>query len=478
MKYYFSFFILLLLSYQCFALDLGSFIDTTLKIHPKNEIYPIQLDLKDQNIIKSQSFTDWSLSQTTSVAHAKPAQSSSFTPNKTETNTVSTQIGKSIWNTGGTVSFFNSLSQLNQDSRSLISNGQSIKLGNNNFFENQFGISATYPLINNKNGELSKYNYSLTKLSKKSLEAQLLQDKERFVLGKIDIYLNWVLISKLEQLTLKRYKVAKKSLNLLEKKFKANLIDKVDILKQEDYIQNIKQELLKIEATKQSIKKEISLNTNLPLSDIIAPKFKLSEPLEIYTNTSFSETLDNTIFSTTHTSYELEELYYENSKKPKLDIDVSYALVGADSDFTDSFSLDKYSAYIGITYSRTLHNRSNQADIESTKLKMKELNALYETDKLRFNVEKEKLLVELNSFKNIVTVNKNQIKLALQTAKEEQKLYDIGKGNLSFVLQAQENVHQSEIRLLRTLLEVHTLTFKYLALTDQILSYFDQENLN
>jgi len=459
------------------SISLTDYTNKVLEHHPYISSYKIQLDQQNESIEKSRSITDWLFSNSSTIAHSKPPQSSSFTPNKTESNSLNSQLSKTTWNTGSEINLYTSMSQLNQDSRSLVSNGQELKFGNKHFFENQIGITYSYPLIKNKNGELNKYNFNAGITNKKKLKFSLIQDKERFVLANIDSYLNWVLIYELDKLTEKKYNISKKSLSLLKRKYKAKLIDKVDILRQQDYIQTIKQERLKIKAQKKVLSKELALKSNLSVDQLSKPTFDLIMPLPIDTSITFEQTLNTAIYLTQLDAYKLEQNYYINSRKPQLDLDVSYAFVGADSDFSDSLSFDQYSSYISLIYIKTLYNRSNTADINTIKLKIDELKTLYESDQLHFNIEKEKVLSDLKSYNEIVNVNNIQIKLAKQTLIEEEKLYNKGKGNLTFVLQAQENKHQSEIRYIRSLLEVHRLSFRFLALTDQLLLLFNDMDL-
>ena len=462
---------------QAYSISLTDYTNKVLNHHPYISSYKIQLDQQNESIEKSRSISDWMFSNSSTVAHSKPAQSSSFTPSKTESNSLNSQLSKTIWNSGSEINLFTSISQLNQDSRSLVSNGQELKFGNKHFFENQIGLTYSYPLLKNKKGELNKYNFNSGIINKKKLKFSLIQDKEHFVLANIDSYLNWVLIYELDKLTEKKYNVAKKSLSLLKRKYKAKLIDKVDILRQQDYIQTIKQERLKIKAQKKVLSKELALKSNLAINELHKPTFDLITPISIDTTITFEQTLDTAIYLTQLDAYNLEQNYYINSRKPQLDLDVSYAFVGADSDFSDSLSFDQYSAYISLIYTKTLYNRSNTADINTVKLKIDELQTFYESDQLHFNIEKEKVLSDLESYTEIVNVNNTQIKLAKQTLIEEKKLYNKGKGNLTFVLQAQENKHQSEIRYIRSLLEVHRLTFRFLALTDQLLLLFNTMDL-
>ena len=95
---------------------------------------------------------------------------------------------------------------------------------------------------------------------------------------------------------------------------------------------------------------------------------------------------------------------------------------------------------------------------------------------LNFKIAKEKSLSELNSYKEIVALNVSQIKLAKQTVREEQKLYNKGRGNLTFVLQAQDNAHESEIRYVRNQIFLHLLSYRYYALTDQLLVLFNKSD--
>ena len=97
-------------------------------------------------------------------------------------------------------------------------------------------------------------------------------------------------------------------------------------------------------------------------------------------------------------------------------------------------------------------------------------------NELNFNINKSTLLTQIRSYKDIIKLSTEQIESATQTVKEELKLYDLGKGNLTFVIQARENQHKARIQFVKNLIHLEDLSYQYLALTDQLLPHVLREN--
>ena len=70
----------------------------------------------------------------------------------------------------------------------------------------------------------------------------------------------------------------------------SNLIDKLDILRQENYIRTIKQELLKINAERNALITELSLQSSLDSSKFKSPDYDIKTQLSIDESIPFSNT--------------------------------------------------------------------------------------------------------------------------------------------------------------------------------------------
>jgi len=458
------------------GVTLDTYISHVMDSHPFLTTQKLQ-SLQHQHIIaKTQGITDWNLDSSIQFNQSQPAQVSSFTPKRTDRHHASFNGTKTSWKTGSTIQFFSSTSQLNQDVAELNFNGTPMSFGNAHFFENQIGALYSYPLLNNKKGILTRYPYNHAVQSQLSLDLQLLQSKEHFLLSVLERYMQWVLLDTIYDLTDKKYNVAFKSLNILKKKYNANLIDKLDILRQENYIRTIKQELLKINAERNALITELSLQSSLESSKFKSPDYDIKTQLSIDDSILFSNTLAYKLAVTELKTHELEKEYFTESRKPKLDLGLSYSLNGSDTSFSDAFSFNDYTRYMSLTFSRPLYNISNNADLERKEIDIQKTEESLKLHALNFNIAKEKSLSELNSYKDIVDLNVSQIKLAKQTVREEKKLYNKGRGNLTFVLQAQDNAHESEIRYVRNQIFLQLLSYRYYALTDQLLALFNKSD--
>jgi outer membrane protein TolC len=68
----------------------------------------------------------------------------------------------------------------------------------------------------------------------------------------------------------------------------------------------------------------------------------------------------------------------------------------------------------------------------------------------------------------VLELNAGQIKSAREKTKEELKLYNQGRGDLTFVIQSRNNEENAKLTLAGNALTYHKMVLEYRALMDQV----------
>ena len=93
-------------------------------------------------------------------------------------------------------------------------------------------------------------------------------------------------------------------------------------------------------------------------------------------------------------------------------------------------------------------------------------------DNLKRNLSSSlsKVIVQLNQYENILDKNKDQIQIAKKKTTEEIKLYNNGRGQLTFVILSRDEEQAAELSYLTNAVIYQKLRIQYYALTDQLIA--------
>jgi hypothetical protein len=172
---------------------------------------------------------DWGLSVSPSFTRLGEASSSYEASGQSERIYLfgtEAALSRQIWNTGGTLGFSISTDYKNSEYQSVGSKA----------FKHGVGISYTQPLMQNYKGTLDRLNYELSDYTIEFTEVQARENKEDFLLGVASRYLDWVGLTEVIDIAKGRLSLANEQLDQVVKRFNANLVDKVDVLRAEDAV--------------------------------------------------------------------------------------------------------------------------------------------------------------------------------------------------------------------------------------------------
>ncbi len=135
-------------------------------------------------------------------------------------------LERTMWSTGGRLGFGWSSGYTRQD----------VEFGVNNIYRN--GVSATYvqPLLQNWAGKLDLLEYELSDYTIDYTQVQVYENQENFLLDLSIRFLDWAFFTREVAIREERFEIAKRGLEDVNKRYRANLVDKLDVLRSEDSV--------------------------------------------------------------------------------------------------------------------------------------------------------------------------------------------------------------------------------------------------
>jgi outer membrane protein TolC len=158
-----------------------------------------------------------------------------------------------------------------------------------------------------------------------------------------------------------------------------------------------------------------------------------------------------------------------NQKRPQLDLNLGTVLIEDDESYGRSFGVDNPSLFVGLQFTYPLGNHTGKADIRKSELEMLQLKADRQTIFLNLESSIRSILIQIRDMENVLALNLSQIESARERTLEEIKVYEQGRGDMTFVIQSQDNEAYARLTYLQNAVAYHKLVLQYRALRDQLL---------
>ncbi len=446
-------------------ISIDEYLDLVKKNHPffAKEDLSTQIEEKEaESLLGAQ---DWMLSIEPSYSYLGKASAPEYgAQNRIHQVGVTAGVNRSLWSTGGQLGLSFSSGYKNSDTSPSTTKA----------FRHGFGVSYTHPLLQNSKGKLDRLAYELSDYTIDLTEVGALENKEDFLLDVATRFLDWVYYTEAIQIAEERLSLAEEQLEQTTKKFKANLVDKVDVLRAEDSVRISEQALIQLESQWKAKQAELAV---LAVTDDIyerTPHYDLygfeqlpKKEEAVSTLKAQSRVLKTFDVMKKQLLHQREGL--EEQARAQLDFTVSGGLYGRDEDFLKSLEIYRPDASVSLVYSKPLGNRTVKAKIEKIDLQIKQI----EEDKQNIGVGLEaslaSLLIQITEFEKVLALNQAQIKSAEEKTKEEIKLYERGRSQLTFVIQSRDNEENAKLLYIENAALYQSLLWQYRALLDVLL---------
>lgn len=392
------------------------------------------------------------------------------------TLTTSMGLSRKVWSTGGDFSI--DYSHSNQDTTPITSLSDQVYKYNSN----TLSASYSHPLLRNFAGNQTRLDYDLAVLNINTTELDTFENKENFLLEQALIFVDWVALHQQWLVNEQRLKLSKQDLLSTQKKFNAALVEKIDVLLQQDAVRSAEQSLLLSQADLKAVQALLASNTDMATILTSQPQMDLYQlvPVPAFIESSQQILTRSRVLKSLQiqeSQVKRRKVALTDGKKPKLDLVLKASIAGDDPSYFNSFGdaagFEGSDVSIGIEFSYPLGNRSAYADLAKVNEELYQFKDNIHAEQRNLLSNVHSYTAQLQVFTQLLQLNKKQIQAAEKRTEEEQKRYQQGRGDATFVIQAMDNEQAIKLSYINNAANYQKLILQYQAITDQFLDRAD-----
>ncbi len=445
------------------GITLDEYFDLVKANHPyfKQERLSVEIEQKQaESLLGSQ---DWQLHVAPSYSYLGKGSAPEYNANEMHSAGIEAGLGRSIWNTGGRLdlSLTSGYTHMNSD------------LGLSNVYRHGVAATFTQPLLQNWKGKLDRLEYGLSGYTIDFTKMQAYENEENFMLDVAVRFLDWAYYEEEAAIRKQRLEIARRGLEQVKKRYEANLVDRVDVLRSEDALRLSEQGLVLARSQSRAKQAELAVIAGndemygrMPMYDLY--RFvTLPETAQVMAEMkSRSRMLKTFDILREQVVYQREGV--KDQERARLDLSVTAGLYGRDEVFGDSLEIYHPDAAVSLVFARPLGGNTVKAQLE----KLEKQISLIDEEKKSLERELEasmiNLLVRIRDLEDILDLNRKQIESARVKTGEELKLYNQGRGQLTFVIQSEDGEEEALLTYAGNAYLYQTLMLQYRALLDTL----------
>lgn len=443
----------------------SDFLDRLQQTHPMFEQRELSVQIEHHRRESYLGNRDWNIRSSLFLSHDEP----SFViagPERTDAIAASGGVEKMFWSTGGRLS------------ASYSSTFASLKIDPylglpDSYFENRLAITYSHPLLRNKRGVLDRLQYNLSQFDIDLSEVVALENEEIFLAQSAAKFLDWVLMVEQHRIVVERLRLSEEELTRTREKRAANLIDEVDVIRAEDAVRVVRQNVLLIESNSAALRSELAVLLQDPALNEMTPEFDLYEtsPLPSLSEATAQLINNSRLLKTLAIRIDQQGLVrsgFEEQSKADLSLIAQVGLKNADAAHGRSLVVDKPDARVGLQLGFPVGRRTAKANVARTDLVLMRLRKQHEELTIDLSSAIASLLTQASQLEAVLKLNREQIESAEKKTAEELKLYNQGRGELTFVIQSRDSEQAARLIYALNALTYHKLLLQLQELTDQL----------
>jgi outer membrane protein TolC len=387
-------------------------------------------------------------------------------------------LGRAFWRTGGRLDLGYGIDytdqELNESSFSLPT-GDVVDVGEPDRFTRQ-GVSLSYrqPLLKNRGGDLDRLAFDLQGYTAEQTELETAENQEDFLLDLGLRFLEWILLTEQKRIGADRLGLAEEELASTRRKLEGGVVEEVDLFRAKNAMLEAKRNLRLVEARWEAKRVELATQAQDPSVRGASPVYGLYDTLtlpapddayrRLRTGSRILQQLERRA-----AQLERERASLYDEEKPELDLLAAGGLKDGAEDTEDAVGFDKPEATVALAYTVPLGNRTAIADIERNVLERHQVAERMDDTALLLETEVRSLLLQLEEREEVLALNREQIETAAQVTREELRLYEQGRNQLTFVLQSRDQEQVARLIYARNATEYHAFWLRYRALMDELM---------
>ncbi len=443
------------------------FLDLLIERHPIFDKEQISAQIERDDQASYLGIGDTHLSYGLNLAHQTPDIAFAG-PKRLSALGVQGGIQRMNWNTGGT--FFANASV------------SGVSLGFPAFppidfpdfvFQNQVEIGYSLPLKRNRGGFLTRFEFELKNFDIDFSEVLSQENLEEFLADAASRFLDWVYLEEQRSIVAERLRLSEEELARVQRRREANLADEVDVIRAEDVVSIWRQNQVLIESRWRAIQAELSVlaqdNGILNLS----PQYDLYEIAELPPLEATLAQLNENIRVLRIIQVRVDQSQFlrrqfEEVMKPDLSLIAYFNTKELSDDVVKSVLMDKPDLTLGLQYRVPIQNRTAKAQIDRTNSQISQLEYQAADIRLKLASLLTNLHIQMTELQGVLDLNIEQIASAERRTVEELRMYNQGRGNLTFVIQSQDSEQNARLTYAANAATYHMLMIQFHSLLDQI----------
>ncbi|SMN02704.1 Outer membrane protein-like protein [uncultured Candidatus Thioglobus sp.] len=327
-------------------------------------------------------------------------------------------------------------------------------------------------MLKNKNGINDRLNTEVAQIAIDKNTIERLEAEENFIVNKLVRFIDLAYAQQQQTINQHRLALAKEELTLVQEKYANSVVEKVDVLLQQDAYQRANQQLLKAQQELTLLRYEIAITLNLDFKQIVA----ITDLYKIYTAQitglkayllKNSRLLKINQFAQKTLKRQLRS--FKNTAKAKLDLNLGIASVGDDIDYATSINNQSPVWKIGLGLSYPLGNTQSNSNIGKANAQLASLMQNEQEQLLNIHIRAKTLQEKINLLKQILQSSQEQIATAKARTVEEKQRYIDGNGQASFVINAQNNEQSAQLNYAQVARDYQKTVLEFKAEIDQLL---------
>jgi outer membrane protein TolC len=460
------------------TVTLDEYLGTVRRNHPffrKEELTPQIEETRRAGLLGDE---DWRLSAETSGSYGEPVEPGFGGAEERYRAGVNAGLERLIWATGGRLRFSAAYDYFDEERREVIlplpTGDLPIDTGPSRFHTNGAFVDYIHPLLRNRNGVLSRLQYDLQEYTVDLSSVQVLENQEVFLLRVADQFLLWVLQTEVLRIERERLDIARQQLEQARRRFESNLIEKVDVLRAEDDVASAEVRLTQTEAEWKGLQAGLAVLSQDESLYNASPDYALYETRTFPSVTTARDRLLGGARVLRVLEERREQIGREiegllNAERADLNLALSGGARGGDGEFADAASFDQPEVIVGLEFLYPLGNRTATADVQRARLQQEQVDEEIRGVSVDLEAQLRRLLIEIDETRAVLDLNQGQLEIAVEKAKEEERLYQQGRNPLNFLLQSQDNVKNAALRYAATAAGYQRLGLLYDELMDELL---------
>jgi outer membrane protein TolC len=446
-------------------ITLAEYLQRVQENHPffKKELLKVAIEERDaESYLGGQ---EWFFSLSPSYSHLGDASASEIGAEGVDQATVVAGLSRLFWSTGGSVSFSVS---------SGYTNSRGTPLGDTEAYSQGVSLAYVQPLLKNRGGELYRLGYEVSRFNAVRVRIEIEEAQESFLLGKALMFLDWALVAEQIRIAKQRLELSREQLGQIQRRFEANLVDRVDVLRGDDAVRSAEQALIQLQSQWKAKQTELAVLAADQSIYEAAPSFGLYALGELPDVEADASALAAGARVLRPLEVVLEQLArrcrgLEEELRSDLSLSVAAGLKSSEEKIVDSLDILNPDFNVALEYSVPSGNVAVRAKIEKVEAQSRQIREEMRSIVVELESALRGLFVQIRDMEKILELGSEQIESAGERTAEELKLYNQGRGQLTFVIQARDNEQNARLAQANNAALYHSLLLQYKALMDELL---------